>query len=149
MEYLIRLIFVLVCMDSVANLEDPSKVGGQFFENSYQSFAHRKWRLLCQRREVNRTPHLARVTVDCQVLNVYTVHRTAHDTHAQTFLARGSSYPRAHVMFRTMHDPAPFSATLNTPTSSSASASEQDKTLCTAIRTPVWPFCRTVSAHNL
>ena len=106
MEYLIRLIFVLVCMDGVANLEDPSKVGGQFFfeKNSYQSVSHRKWRLLCQRRDVHRTPQLARVMVDCQVLNVYTVHRTAHDTHklfsrvAQVILVRISFFAPCMIL---------------------------------------------------
>ena len=63
---------------------------------------------------------------------MFSVHRTVHVSHAQYFLARGSSAQaalfcvlspkqssRAHVMFRTLVDPAPFSSTLSTATSSS------------------------------
>ena len=64
-----------------------------------------------------------------------TVHRTAHVSHAETFLARGArlkllrfvclknNHSRALVMFRTLLEPAPFSSTLSTPTSSSSTFS--------------------------
>ena len=71
----------------------------------------------------------------CKRQGVSTVHRTANVSHTQTFLARGArlklrrfvclnnSHSRAHVMFRTLLEPAPFSPTLSNPTSSSTSSS--------------------------
>ena len=40
-------------------------------------------------------------------------------------------------MFRTLLGPAPCSSTFSTPTSSSAFPPEQDKSLCTVIRSPL------------
>ena len=149
MEYLIRVIFVLVGMDTIAILVDLPKVGGLPMNSIFRtrSFDYRKRRFFCKRQ------------------GVYTVHCTAHVSHTQTFLARGArlklrrfgclnkSHSCAHVMFRTLLELAPFSSTLSTPTSSSSSSSssslllssEHDKSLCTETRTLVWPFCRRVS----
>ena len=70
----------------------------------------------------NSTPHRARFT------RANFSPRMAHV--AALRLLSQNSHPRAHVMVRTLLDPALFSSTLSTPTSSSLL------------------FCRTVSAHS-
>ena len=66
MEYLIRVIFVLVGMDRIAILVDLPKVGGLPMNSIFRtrSFGYRKWRCPCKRRErgVNSTLHRARFT---------------------------------------------------------------------------------------
>ena len=55
------------------------------------------------------------------------------------FLKQTSS--RAHVMFRTLLDPAPFSSTLSTPTSSSTLLCPSNRTNpCAFARTLVWSY---------
>ena len=63
MEYLIRVIFVLVGMDRIAILVDHPKVGGPMnLIFPTRSFDYRKRRFFCKRqwRGVNSTPHRAR-----------------------------------------------------------------------------------------
>ena len=117
MEYLSRVIFVLVGMDRIAILVDLPQVGG--LPTNLISFSHKEFRL----QEV-ASPLQA--TGACQQ---HTAPRTFHN--AETFLARGArlkllrfvclknNHSRALVMFRTLLEPAPFSSTLSTPTSSS------------------------------
>ena len=79
-----------------------------------RSFGCRKWRFRCKRR------------------GVWTVHRTAHVSHAQTSRASlkankahlfvcclKNSHPHERIMIRTLLYPALFSPALRTPTSSS------------------------------
>ena len=94
------------------------------------------------------------------------MHHTSHASHAQIFLAHGSSAQaafslcvvsqkhsssRAHDMFRTLLDP-PLSSTLSPPTSSSLLFPQKRTNSCAANWTLVWQFCRespvTGYAHN-
>ena len=96
---------------------------------------------------------------------VETIHRTVHMSHTQTFFSRvAQGASRSQSCFFCLSKNSHFRERMScfapclithlsrcstTLWSLSPFSSEQDKSLCIAIRTPVWPFCRTEPAHKL